>query len=277
MSEGSNNEEDYAPLVRRNAEGREINGPVIPEEFSDKYLSGILPVGNYSSVDSSTIIFFFDLFGTLVDGYGRPKDSAIHFITTVRQICRATGKIPLFCIYSENLEEGNELVKTRAVEKRLGFIFNSKSKIFEEILQIKKYDHLVEICSNKFHINLKQVNYPVFFFDNSLDQVKSMYSSARTAFSENPQMYYRGFHILNDSSWNNALTEIMPIISNQIPVSHNMVTARPSQFLTSLSELENKLLHLRPMTPSNYKKGGKKTIKNKKTPAKKSRKHLKKK
>ena len=153
----------------------------------------------------------------------------------------ATKKIPLFFTYSEYISDEERVSKSRALEQRLEFSFNSHSKILEELPQRKEYETIAEIFNNTFHTDLERVKYPVFFFDDSLDQVKSMYSSAKRVFEDNPQMYFRAFYILDDSLWDNALTEIMPIIRQHVP------SKRPS--------------------------GGKRTRKNK-TKVKKSRKHL---
>jgi len=280
----------YIPLVPRNSEGREITEPVIPEDFSEKYLSAALPVGDYSTVDSSTIIFVFDLFETLVDSSGVYKRFAVDFIRNIKRICENAGKTTLFFIYSEYLNSKEERRIVTELETHIGsnFKFDSRSRIKKGMPQIKEYDTVLEIYANKFappetaeieEVIIHELNYPVFFFDDSLNQVKSMYSTARAAFSSSSKMYFRAFHISENSSWNDALIKIIQITHLPIPARYPMVPPRPpSLALTSESDLKKHVMPPSVMPPSliqSSKKGGNKTRKNKRTPAKKSRKNLK--
>jgi hypothetical protein len=202
------------------------DSPVIRADFKLSSSSSS-SVGDYRRVDTSSIIFIFDLIGTLIEANGTPIESAMQFITTIRQICMATRKIPIFFIYSEYLPREEQLSKIRAIKQRLGFSFNSFSRLSRRGIQLKKYNAVVEIYDNTFKTDLERVTYPVFFFDDSLDQVISMHSSARRAFKDNPQMYFRSFHILDNTAWNYPLSEVMPIIQ-YLSISSTAASSAPS-------------------------------------------------
>jgi hypothetical protein len=239
-----------------------LNGsdtPVIRADFELSSLSSS-PVGDYTHVNTSNIIFIFDLIGTLIGANGEPIESAMQCIATLRQICRATRKTPIFFTYSEYVSDKERLSKARAIEQYLGFNFNSHSRILKELPQRKEYETIAEIYNNTFHTDLERVRYPVFFFDDSLDQVKSMHSSARRAVEHTPQMYFRSFHILEDASWGEASNEIIPLIRQRETSIHST---------PNLSKVPVVQSFMKVTRPS----GGKTSRKNKLN-AKKSRKHL---
>jgi len=250
-----------------------LNGsdtPVIRADFDLSSLSSS-PIGDYTHVNTSKVIFIFDLIGTLIAANGEPIESAMQCITTLRQICRATKKTPIFFTYSEYASDEERLSKTRAIEERLGFNFNSHSRILEELPQRKEYETIAEIYNNTFHKDLERVRYPVFFFDDSLDQVKSMHSSARSAFEYNPRMYFRSFHILEDASWGETLNEIIPLIrqpglwiSEGLWMSERMPDGNIQYYRRNST---GRIIRFR------LPEGGKRSRKNK-IKAKKSRKHL---
>jgi hypothetical protein len=256
-----------------------LNGsdtPVIRADFKLSSSSSS-PVGDYTRVDTSSIIFIFDLIGTLIEANGTPIESAMQFIITIRQICMAIRKIPIFFIYSEYLPREEQLSKVGAVEQRLGFSFNSFSRLLRRDIQLKKYNAVVEIYDNTFKTDLERVTYPVFFFDDSLDQVKSMHSSARRAYLRNSRMYFRSFHILDDTAWDYPLSEVMPIIQY---LSAPSAPSAPSRLNLRRNATELRQEELSPLlnsvqSPTLKRQGGKRTRKNNNSKkAKKSRKHL---
>ena len=258
---------------------RLVNGsetPVISDNFELSSLSSS-PVGDHRNVNFSTVIFVFDLIGTLIGNDGVPIESALQFVRTLKQICEASRKTPVFFSYSEYLPREEQLSKARALEDHLGFPFNSYSKLKRKIRQKKNYDTISEIYTNTFPTDLE--NYPIFFFDDSLDQVKSMHSSAERAYLTNPQMYFRGFYIPDNTSWDFPLKEIIPFIrysgasaasAHPMPARLNL---RPNA--TQSRQLELSPLLTTVQSPTLKRVGGKKSRKAKKgQKTKKSRKHL---
>ena len=267
---------------------RLLNGsetPVISENFKLSSLSSS-PVGDQRNVNFSRIIFVFDLVGTLIGNDGLPIGSAVQFIKTLKQICEARRKVPIFLSYSEYLSSEQQLSKARALEQHLGFSFNSYSKIKRKTRQKKDYETIAEIYNNTFSTDLE--NYPVFFFDDSLDQVKSMHSSAEAAYLTNPQMYFRGFYIPDNTSWDFPSNEIIPIISDRTASAFSAparLNLRPNA--TQSRELELSPLLTTVQSPTLITVGGKISRKARKSrkaqkaqkaqnaiKAKKSRKHL---
>jgi len=264
---------------------RLLNGsetPIISENFKLGSLSSS-PVGDYRNVNFSIIIFVFDLIGTLIGNDGMPIESALQFIKTLKQVCEARRKMPVFFSYSEYLPGEEQLSKARLLERHLGFRFNSYSKLKRKIRQKKDYETIAEIYNNTFSTDLE--NYPVFFFDDSLDQVKSMHSSAEAAYLSNPQMYFRGFYIPDNTSWDFPLKEILPIITNRIASAASIPPA-PARLNLRPNATQPRQLELSPLlttvqSPTLKRVGGKKSRKARKSrksrkaiKAKKSRKHL---
>jgi hypothetical protein len=244
---------------------RLLNGsetPVISENFKLSSLSSS-PVGDHRNVNFSIIIFVFDLIGTLIGNDGMPIESALQFIKTLKQICEARRKMPVFFSYSEYLPSEEQLSKARLLERHLGFRFNSYSKLKRKIRQKQDYETIAEIYNNTFSTELE--NYPVFFFDDSLDQVKSMHSSAEAAYLSNPQMYFRGFYIPDNTSWDFPLKEILPIISHRaasVPSAPARLNLRPNA--TQSRQLELSPLLTTVQSPTLKRVGGKRSRKAKK-------------
>jgi hypothetical protein len=196
------------------------DSPVLPYNFIVK----TTPVGDISSTDMSTLVFVFDLDVTLIDSSkDQVNESAVRFISGILNLCKKGSKRAICLVLSENtsmlaVKEKIEKVEIQVRKNIPGFMFDGFAKRPNDLEKINKTFALVlSLYSSVTH---KPLSHPVFFFDDSEDQIDSMQISAdklyegfiRRGSKYFTSLYLESFHISSDISWSEAMDKIRPFI-----------------------------------------------------------------
>ena len=177
-------------------------------------------IGSLDGIDLNKIVCVFDLDDTLIGEISKePLSNAVEFIVKCIQLGGQTNTEFIFFILTANTVKEDVAMKVNKLTIHINSVLSRENTpIFSEIwapkqynLQFKKtYDNVKELYYEyirglypDYNGDVGEIPYPVFFFDNLIQQVNSVRESARDYIFGKQGLYLNS--ILIDSNLSNSL------------------------------------------------------------------------